>query len=108
MYIQFFCYSEQPFSEIRTIFELGARLHQGLRPDLNWLPQKTPEPIIHMIRLLWSGDRNERKTAQECYDLLKLQYDKLTNTNMDTFLIYNENPSDRMIYTNALDDVMQI
>jgi serine/threonine protein kinase len=69
-----------PYSEIKSIFELGARLHQGYRPDINWLPQMCPDPVIAMMRACWSGDRQERKTACECYEILEFQHHRLAIT----------------------------
>lgn len=49
---------------------LGAKLHQGLRPDINLIPEDVPFEVRYMIECCWDGDRSQRKTAHECYNII--------------------------------------
>jgi serine/threonine protein kinase len=60
-----------PFQDCPTIVILCTRVHRGHRPSLLDLPTDCPPSVKDMIECCWSEDIRKRKTAFECWSVLK-------------------------------------
>lgn len=78
--------SSKPFSEISNSTLLASKVHQGFRPSLDALPKEVPAKIVQMIQACWDADRDKRKTAIECYSILKRYYENMSKTPIDVYL----------------------
>ena len=80
---------QKPFPNVTSQVELSVQVHQGVRPDINQLPNDCPEAIRTMITTCWDHNRTNRKTSLECSLLLRQCYDQLTfNTIYDVYFAY--------------------
>ena len=65
---------KRPFSDITSEAMLVSKVHKNHRPDLNKLPPETSKEVIDMIQSCWDGNREKRKTANECVIILEKAY----------------------------------
>lgn len=78
-----------PYDNIKNSVTLAARLHQGLRPPLDLLPLELPVQIRNMIINCWDQDRENRKTAINCWSILQRQYNIMSNLPNDIYLSHH-------------------
>lgn len=76
----------KPFSDISNSTLLASKVHQGFRPSLEMLPKEVPMKVVQMIQACWDADRDKRKTAIECYSILKRYYENMSKTPIDVYL----------------------
>ena len=79
---------QKSFSHIKSSVELAMKVRQGLRPDINLLPQECSLPIRNMIERCWDKDRRNRMTALDCFNTLSKCYELLTMEH-DIYLMYS-------------------
>lgn len=77
---------EVPFADIRNSPLLGQKVHQGYRPPIDAIPKEVPNAIVGLIQSCWDGDRSKRKSALECYTILKQAYEAMSRST-DIFLL---------------------
>lgn len=78
-----------PYDNIKNSVTLAARLHQGLRPPLDLLPLELPVQIRNMIINCWDQDRENRKTAINCWSILQRQHNVMCNLPNDIYLSHH-------------------
>ena len=82
-----FITEKKPFDDIINPVMLCSRVHQGYRPSLNDIPRDYTDKLKYMISSTWDGDRIQRKSAIECFQLLKFYYDLMSNISYDIYLL---------------------
>jgi serine/threonine protein kinase len=61
----------RPFPETSSESALCSMIHKGMRPSLELIPKELmSSPVKDLITSCWGAERNQRKTAMECYTIL--------------------------------------
>jgi len=90
----------KPFADVDDEMELAFILQNGKGLDCDKLPPEVPQAVVDMIKALLDIDHNKRKTAQECYIILKASYDVYLRGEFDIFFSHpwEDKPFLKFIY----------
>lgn len=90
----------KPFVDVKSDIRLAALLHQGKRPDLSSLPPELSAAVRDIISQLFDGNRDNRPTAVNCYNILKFEFDILCEGKYDIFFshLWAKKPFLKYIY----------
>ena len=91
-----FITEKKPFDDITSSVMLCSRVHQGYRPSLDDIPKVYPNKLKDMMSSTWDKDRRERKSAIECFRILKFYHELMLDITYDVYLLnhmYNQNIS---------------
>jgi serine/threonine protein kinase len=93
-----------PFSDINNHSLLGAKVHQGSRPNIDMIPPECPVKIVEMIESLWQSNRLLRKTAIQCHTILQHSYDIILKVRQDIHFLSTsfDRPVSSLIYKKLL------
>ena len=80
---------QKPFPNVTSQVELSVQVHQGVRPDINQLPNDCPEAIRTMITTCWDHNRTKRNSALVCSNILRKCYNLSLNTLYDVYFSYS-------------------
>ena len=78
-----------PYANVTSQVELSVQVHQGVRPDINQLPNDCPEAIRTMITTCWDHNRTKRNSALVCSNILRKCYNLSLNTLYDVYFSYS-------------------
>ena len=82
-----FITEKKPFDDIKNSVMLCSRVHQGYRPLLKDIPPEYPNKLKDMLSCTWDKDRGERKSAIECFQILKIYYEYTLHITSDVYLV---------------------
>ena len=86
-----FITEKKPFDDIKNSVMLCSRVHQGYRPSLDDIPKEYPNKLKDMMSSTWDKDRRERKSAIECFRLLKFYHELMLDITYDVYLLNHTN-----------------
>jgi serine/threonine protein kinase len=76
-----------PFADCTNEVMLCSRVHRGIRPSLDDLPEDTPVPIVEMIVNCWSSSRDVRYSASECLAVLVRGFGSLKSSSFNALIV---------------------
>jgi hypothetical protein len=74
-------------------------IHQAQRPPLSEVPADCPKKVAELLELCWSANRATRRSAMDCYTLLKYHHEIMSKRNeYDIYMSHDGGRSNLLCY----------